>query len=735
MGAADPGFFALKNALRAAIVVPLAFALALEVAHDQQMALFASFGSVALLVFVDFGGDRRARLRAYLLLALAGCLLISLGTVCSHIAWLATLAMALVGFAILFAGVLNGYVAAAYSGALLTFVLAVMVPADAAAIPARLEGWVLAGALSISAVLLLWPERARSALRREAADAARAIAASIPAAARPEAEPSGRAADASAQVRTLRGRFASMQHRPSGNGSRTAALTRLVEDLGWLCAVNARQPALGLCDTPFGQERAEIEAAVCSVLESAATRLALSEERGSGKEIAATQASLQRLGRAHEALGRAVARRFDRDAASLDEARASLELYDAYRLRQLAFATMQTGRDALLSCGDLAEGDPLRSWRARADALRSLALAQASMRSVWLHNSIRGALGLALAVFVGQVSDLQHAFWIVLGTLSVLRSSALATSTTVLLALLGTLAGIVAGGLLVVAVGSHDAVLWAVLPLGVLLAGYAPRAISFAAGQAAFSFVVLVLFNLIHPVGWKVGLVRIEDVAIGAGVSLLAGALVWPRGAGAVLRDALGTAYSGAAGYLDATVGGLLEGAEERSVQRAARDATASAQRLETTVREFLAERSSARANLDDLSVLLAGAGRARRVARLLHDAHGFARLAPGDDELPALALARGAFDEQRRACSDWYRALGEAIRISGEPPQMRTRDGRSGARGVVLERAPGSDGVPPGVAIAWARLHLDALIELEPALARAAGRIGRPAPDDGAPA
>ncbi len=47
----DPGMFVLKSALRAAIVTPLAFALSLVVIDSKQMALFAAFGSMALLVF------------------------------------------------------------------------------------------------------------------------------------------------------------------------------------------------------------------------------------------------------------------------------------------------------------------------------------------------------------------------------------------------------------------------------------------------------------------------------------------------------------------------------------------------------------------------------------------------------------------------------------------------------------------------------------------------------------
>jgi hypothetical protein len=62
ISAGDPGRFALKAAARAAIVMPTAFALSLAVFGVKQMALFASFGSMALLVFVDFGGPWRARI-------------------------------------------------------------------------------------------------------------------------------------------------------------------------------------------------------------------------------------------------------------------------------------------------------------------------------------------------------------------------------------------------------------------------------------------------------------------------------------------------------------------------------------------------------------------------------------------------------------------------------------------------------------------------------------------------
>jgi uncharacterized membrane protein YccC len=152
-----------------------------------------------------------------------------------------------------------------------------------------------------------------------------------------------------------------------------------------------------------------------------------------------------------------------------------------------------------------------------------------SPRSVWFQNSVRGAAALALAVFLAQRLSLQHAFWVGLGTYSVLRSSALHTGSTVVSALAGTAVGILLGVAAILLVGTDESALWAVLPFAVLFAAYAPRAISFAAGQAGFTVVVLVVFDLIQPSGWTVGLVRVEDVALGFAISLAVGLLFWPR--------------------------------------------------------------------------------------------------------------------------------------------------------------------------------------------------------------
>ena len=140
------------------------------------------------------------------------------------------------------------------------------------------------------------------------------------------------------------------------------------------------------------------------------------------------------------------------------------------------------------------------------------------------------------------------------GTLAVLRSSALNTGQNIVRALLGTAAGFIVGAILVTLIGTNTTVLWVLLPIAVLLAGLAPATVSFAAGQAAFTLTLLILFNILAPAGWKIGLVRIEDVALGCAVSLVVGLLFWPRGAAAALGKALSEAYVDSADYLSSAV-------------------------------------------------------------------------------------------------------------------------------------------------------------------------------------
>jgi uncharacterized membrane protein YccC len=734
----DPGRYALKNAVRAAIVVPIAFALGLKVFDLPQMALFGAFGSIGFLLFVEFGGTRQMRFLAYLATLVAGMVTISLGTLCCHTTWLAVVVMALIGFAILFAGVIDGYLAAASLVLILTFVIATMVQADVSEIPDRLAGWGLAGLLSMIAIFGLWPARPPDQLRRKGAAALDALAALLEAMGR--ARPAGEASDEEEErlgrlsaeayeaVMGARNAFVSLPHRPSGAGGRTAAFGRLIDDLDWFDALAREQPAPAAVSSGFAAEREAVEAAVPAALRFAAERLRANDPGDGGAE-------LRGLAEAHAGIGRAFVAELAEHRVEDDAARVTAELNEAYRLRGLAFSALQIGRHAVQASGGKASREPtLAPSRSGLREGERIAGSHAGFRSVWFRNSVRGAAGLALAVLVAKVTDAQNGFWVVLGTISVLRSSALATGTTVVEAITGTGIGIVVGGLLVWAIGAHTWLLWTVFPIAVLVAAYSPRAISFAAGQAAFTVVIVILFNLLNPVGWRVGLVRIEDIAIGCAISLVTGFLFWPRGAADVLRGSIGAAYESAAHYLDVTIATMLGVRQVGPIEPVAIEASEAALRLDETVREYLAENGSARRDLDALARLVGGATRVRRAARLMHDASGVAPLSPLNSQAAWVAAVCGPFDQQWQARRDWFEGFGKAIAAGQEPPAaepeapVRTagptsRLSRDHGPMVVLE-GERDGGIPPGLALAWAERHLEGLLALEPPLSEAAHAV-----------
>src|SRR5436309_4125728 len=665
--------------------MPAVFALTDKVIQQPQTSLVAAFGSFALLVLVEFGGPPRTRLLAYLGLAAVGAAYITLGTLCSRNEWVAAGAMAVIGFVTLLAGAINGYFAAASTGALLTFVLPVTLPAPNSAIPDRLEGWALASAFGICAVMLLWPPRRRTDLRRAAASTLSSVAELLEAGREEQAELATRAREA---VDGLGRRLRGTQHRPTGPVGPMAALASLPDELDWL-----------LSFLPPSTESLSVEDG--QAMSGAAEVLRASADRLEGRDV---RVDVSPLDAARDAVANALARRLDRLP---DDAQA---LQPAFRVRAATYAARQVAVYALRATG----GEPTESQPVRIaiEATEQIAAEHASVASVWFRNSVRGAAGLAVAVFIAQRTGLQHGFWVVLGTLSVLRSNALGTGWSIVSALAGTAVGLVIGALLVTAIGTHEAVLWGVLPVAILLAAYAPRAISFAAGQAGFTVVLFVLFNIIQPVGWRVGVVRVEDVAIGFAISLGVGLLFWPRGAGALLREDLAAAYGRGADYVVAAARQLIAGEDPDEVERSRRAADTALHRLDDAFRQYLAERSATASNVEDVAALVGGASRIRRAAQSLIS---LGRMADGKTRLERCGEN---LDRELHALQSWYVTLGYALVNSRPVPQPHIRDTEGSRRLLrcVRDAAGGHDKarVEAALVLLWTSQHLDNLWRLE---------------------
>jgi uncharacterized membrane protein YccC len=148
------------------------------------------------------------------------------------------------------------------------------------------------------------------------------------------------------------------------------------------------------------------------------------------------------------------------------------------------------------------------------------------------------------------------------------------------------------------------------------VAAYTPGTAPFAIGQAAFTVTVAVLFKLLAPVGWKVGVLRIEDVAIGCGVSILAGILFWPRGSAALVGDDLADAFRSGATYLAQAVEWA---AGTRAVEPdGAMAASTTSLRLDDALRAFLAEQGTKHIDKPELWRLVGGSMRLRLTAHLV---------------------------------------------------------------------------------------------------------------------
>jgi uncharacterized membrane protein YccC len=693
---------AAMRAVRATIVVPGLFAFTDKVIGNLQMATFAAFGGFATLVLASFAGTRREKLLAHSALALAGSVLLIIGTAVNSSTALAALVTIPVTFAVFFAGIAGPNAAAGATGALLAYVLPAASPGTVSMIPDRLAGWWLASVAGTAAVLLLSPRPGDDTLRAAASKLARTLAEEL------DATLSGAVSDdqlaaGMAAKRELIARFTATPYRPTGLTAPDEALANGVELLEWcttLVADTVRERADLRDASPVDREMLEASAAV---LRDVASLLAGGSARpdleGLERRRTESLAWLAELSPERDGF---------REAAQV-----------SFHAHTVAGAVLAIGADALVASRLAGPGwltDERREWylgpaagsrvARRVSRFAAVALRDASLRSVWFINSVRGSVALAVAVAVADLSSVQHGFWVVLGTLSVLRTNAASTGSTAVRALAGTAIGFVIGGALLLAIGSASTALWVALPIAVFVAAYAPGTAPFAVGQAAFTVTIAVLFNLLAPVGWKVGVLRIEDVAIGCGVSIAAGILFWPRGLASLVGDDLADAFRSGASY-------LAQAVEWASGSRAgepdgAMAAAAAGLRLDDALRAFLAEQGSKGIDKHELWRLVGGSMKLRLTAHLV------AGLPP---DATGTGAARNALAHRADTLAAWYQQLAEQVGRPRQRPVASLQAPVFGAADVVRDTSGSHYGV-------WLCEHLDHLAEGLGELLQPAARV-----------
>jgi uncharacterized membrane protein YccC len=712
---------AAMRTARAVVVIPSLFALTYQGFGNLQMALFAAFGGFANLVVASFGGSRRDKAFAHLMLALIGSIGLIIGTAVNGIQWLAVLVTIPVTFGIFFLGVASPNAASGTIAALFPFVLPVATAGTVSMIPDRLAGWWLASAVSTVAVLVFSPPSPGDRLRAAAAGSARALGAALDAAAHGTATPADHQACQAAK-HELMSAFASTPYRPTGLATSDQALASVVQYLEWCTSLVADaadgHPNLDRADPPDRDLFAE--SAV--VLRQAGALL-------SGHDGTAPLPDVGELERQREA---SVA--YHRSVAADDDDHDSVPAAAryAFHAQAIALAVRNIAADTLIATrradpetiaarrrgwyGAQPEGTYAERRVAALYGALGVLTRHASIRSVWFLNSLRSSVALAAAVLVADVSGVQHGFWVVLGTLSVLRTSAASTESTALRALGGTVIGFVIGALLLLGIGTSTPALWAALPIAIGVAAYAPGTLPFTFGQAAFTVVIVVLFNLLVPAGWKVGLLRIEDVAIGCAVSLVIGVLFWPRGAASVVGDDLADGFRVGAAYLTESVQWAL-GTRQLAPDAGPAAVTAGI-RLDEALRGFLAEQGAKHLSKPDLWMLVMATMRLRLTAFSL--AGMPEPVNARQHRHPGMAYAKGVLTEATAELAAFYERIAVLV-------------GRPMAHEVLLPvSVPAFTGLNVTTPVAAANPEdVSALVQVGAALGAAADGDGSEADDD----
>ncbi|MCB1265878.1 MAG: FUSC family protein [Mycobacterium sp.] len=581
----DPEGEAARRAFRAAIFIPIAAALGFAVAGDTQTPLFALVGSIALLIAADFPGTAATRAMAYAILAVVGTVLITVATLAAPHPLVAVPLCFVVGALVVFLGLLSDVVAAGQRATLMTFILPVCIRPPGP-LGDRLFGWFIALAVCIPAALVFLPPRHHSELRRCSARVCSAIAGRI--------DGSTPATELTEAMSALQKAFLDNAFRPVALTAGSRALIRVIPNLQWLSDRVDSETARLL--GPMAESGARL-------LRCCADALSRPERGGASAELNAAYAEHRAtsMRRYHQNIEDILAEPDDASAVELGRMLFSRRIMSAaigLTGSSIAYAAEADGRPVWakllgLRLPETGVADQVPTKRSAFAALGGYL----STRSITVLNSLRTGLALALAVTVTFVFPVPNAPWVVLGALSVLRSSAATTGTTAVRAVTGTTVGIVIGALVIGVFGVDPPVLWTLLPVVAFGSSYVSRVGSFTAGQAMFTMMVLIVFNLMSPIGWTIGFARLEDILVGASVGLMVSVLLWPRGGAAAVQRAIDDALAVGSRYLTAAVNRVTRGASEQAndaVIALHRETLVAVRTYGDAVRDYLSENGGA---------------------------------------------------------------------------------------------------------------------------------------------
>ncbi|MFG1840046.1 FUSC family protein [Micromonospora sp. NPDC049175] len=567
----DPGDAVLRRAARLTLVASVVFYGCRYGAGSSVLATYGLFGTIAAGSFAQLPGPAPQRARILVTALPAAWALITVGSLLAWSTWAAASGMLVVGFVVAFAGVGNPRLVGLASAFQLFYILASFPPYQPGTLPERLGGVTLAVVLLAAAEVLLWPDPVPVTYRQRLAVAADGVAAFLDVAAERSTDPHAGPGGRDPRRERAYGLVAAIalgrnppEWAPSAAGAQDRALRICASALREALA-EADRLAADAPPAPRG------DPAVARLLRSCAdTTRAAGRTLTPGAQAVGLDDLDAAIGRAETAyLAAEGDGHHPPDVSRLCRDATALALADQTRVFavgvRVATGSRPEGEDARTGLFAYAGHSP---WRLYWWQFRS----HLAPRSAHLHSSLRVAVALTIARVAAGVLNLTHGFWVLLATLTVLRTSAADTRTALRPAVLGTIVGaVISGGLMLVV--DTPIVYAVVLPVTLLLAFGVGRLLGPVWQQALFTLLLTVVFAQLSTEGWRLAETRLVDVLLGAVIGVLAGVAMWPRGASHDLRHNA-TGYLGAsADAVEQTVLAILGGAPapDRALDRVRR--------------------------------------------------------------------------------------------------------------------------------------------------------------------
>jgi uncharacterized membrane protein YccC len=536
----DQALASVRRAARVTLVACLGFYTCRYWLDNPTMATYALFGTIAMGVLAQIPGPPAERARTLLAILPVGYLLVTAGTLLSVSTWSAVAGTFVFGFLISYAGVGGPRLVGMGAGVQLLYILPCFPPYDPGELGYRLAGLTIAVVPLAVAERVLWPDPAPVPYRTLLAGAFTPAAACLLALAdQYEGDRRGRHRFVPRMDDAARAAEVTVPSRPVSASRRDRALSQ---------AGGLLRLVLGAAVDLFRDAdwNAQHRRAVGGLLREAASTAEAAAQclRGAGAPPDTTP-----LDGALETFRR-TRLRSPPDAAHPDRLRAgSLALALGEWTRAAANAVRVAAGAPADQPADPAwyAGQPAARlwWRRFRDHL--------TPRSVYFQGALRLAVALAAARYVAGVLDLSHGFWVLLATLTVLRTSALETRMALWPALAGTVVGsALAGGLLLLGADPHlYEVALPVVMLGGLTAG---PLLGLGWSQAVFTLVISLVFAQLTPVNWQLAATRVIDVAVGTAIGALLGLVAWPRGSTGELHHATARFLAASAAVVRQTV-------------------------------------------------------------------------------------------------------------------------------------------------------------------------------------